>query len=72
MAINGFAVIHPGDSASLAHTFQQLLAIPGLVETKQLRICETPLGRVGAGLAPPFGLHRPLLVIMSTYTTRLT
>ena len=37
MAINGFAVIHPGDIASIAHTFQQLLAIPGLVDTKQFR-----------------------------------
>ena len=37
MAINGCAVIHPGDIASLAHTFQQLLAIPGLVDTKQFR-----------------------------------
>jgi PAS domain S-box-containing protein len=37
MAINGFAVIHPGDIASLAHTFQHLLAIPGLVDTQQFR-----------------------------------
>src|SRR5215470_18014546 len=37
MAINGFAVMHPVDLASLAHTFQQLLAIPGLVETQQFR-----------------------------------
>jgi PAS domain S-box-containing protein len=37
MAINGFAVIHPCDIASIAHTFQQLLAIPGLVDTKQFR-----------------------------------
>src|SRR5258708_3643276 len=37
MAPNGFAVIHPGDIASIAHTFQQLLAIPGLVDTKQFR-----------------------------------
>jgi PAS domain S-box-containing protein len=36
-AINGCAVIHPGDSASLTHTFQHLLAIPGLVETQQFR-----------------------------------
>jgi two-component system, LuxR family, sensor kinase FixL len=37
MAINGCAVIHPGDIASLAHTFQHLLAIPGLVDTHQFR-----------------------------------
>jgi PAS domain S-box-containing protein len=37
MTINGFDVIHPGDIHSLAHTFQQLLAIPGLVETQQFR-----------------------------------
>src|SRR4051794_32997053 len=35
MTINGFDVIHPGDIPSIAHTFQQLLATPGLVETKQ-------------------------------------
>ncbi len=38
MTINGFAVIHPGDLPSLAHTFQHLLAIPGLVDTQQFRI----------------------------------
>src|SRR5947209_1882064 len=32
MSINGSAVIHPGDIDSLAHTFQQLLAIPRLVD----------------------------------------
>ena len=37
MTINGFAVIHPGDLPSLAHTFQHLLAIPGLVATQQVR-----------------------------------
>src|SRR5437667_1282042 len=37
MAINGCAVIHPGDIASLAHPFQHLLAIPGLVDTHQFR-----------------------------------
>ena len=37
MAINGFAVIHPSDIASLTHTFQHLLAIPGLVDTHQFR-----------------------------------
>ena len=37
MAINGFAIIHPDDIASLAHTFQQLLTIPGLVDTQQFR-----------------------------------
>jgi PAS domain S-box-containing protein len=37
MAINACTVIHPGDSASLGHTFQHLLAIPGLVETQQFR-----------------------------------
>jgi PAS domain S-box-containing protein len=37
MTINGFDVIHPGDIPSIAHTFQQLLAIPGLVDTKQFR-----------------------------------
>jgi PAS domain S-box-containing protein len=37
MAINGFAVIHPGDIASLTHTIQDLLAIPGLVDTQQFR-----------------------------------
>src|SRR5215469_13021602 len=37
MTINGFAVIHPGDIASFAHTFQHLLAIPGLVGTQQFR-----------------------------------
>ena len=37
MTINGFDVIHPGDIPSIAHTFQQLLATPGLVDTKQFR-----------------------------------
>jgi len=37
MTINGFDVIHPGDIPSIAHTFQQLLAIPGLVDTQQFR-----------------------------------
>jgi PAS domain S-box-containing protein len=37
MANNGFANIHPGDIASLAHTFQHMLAIPGLVDTQQFR-----------------------------------
>jgi PAS domain S-box-containing protein len=37
MAINGCAVIHPDDIASLAHPFQHLLAIPGLVDTHQFR-----------------------------------
>src|SRR6266446_2707249 len=37
MTINGFDVFHPGDIPSIAHTFQQLLAIPGLVDTKQFR-----------------------------------
>src|SRR6266567_9439515 len=37
MTINAFDVIHPGDISSMAHTFQQLLAIPGLVDTKQFR-----------------------------------
>jgi PAS domain S-box-containing protein len=37
MAINGFAVIHPGDLPSIAYTFQQPLATPGLVDTKQFR-----------------------------------
>jgi PAS domain S-box-containing protein len=37
MTINGFAVIHPGDLPSLVHTFQHLLAIPGLVATQQVR-----------------------------------
>jgi PAS domain S-box-containing protein len=37
MTTNGFAVIHPGDLPSLAHTFQHLLAIPGLVATQQVR-----------------------------------
>ncbi len=37
MTINGFDVFHPGDIPSLAHTFQQLLATPGLVDTKQFR-----------------------------------
>src|SRR5947209_190468 len=36
-SINGLAVIHPGDIASLAHTFQHLLASPGLVDTQQFR-----------------------------------
>jgi PAS domain S-box-containing protein len=38
MTINGLAVIHPGDLSSLAHTFQYLLATPGLVATQQVRI----------------------------------
>ncbi len=37
MTINGFAVIHPGDLPSLVHTFQHLLATPGLVATQQAR-----------------------------------
>jgi PAS domain S-box-containing protein len=37
MAINGCAVIHPDDIASLAHPFQHLLDIPGLVDTHQFR-----------------------------------
>ncbi len=37
MTINGFDIIHPGDLPSLAHTFQHLLAIPGLVATQQVR-----------------------------------
>ena len=37
MSINGSTVIHPGDIDSLAHTFQQLLAIPRLVDTQQFR-----------------------------------
>src|SRR5713101_2954246 len=37
MTINGFDVIHPGGLPSLAHTFQHLLAIPGLVATQQVR-----------------------------------
>jgi PAS domain S-box-containing protein len=37
MSINGFAVILPCDLPSLAHTFQHLLAIPGLVATQQVR-----------------------------------
>jgi len=39
MTLNGFDVIHPGDDSSLARTFQQLLATPGLVETQQFRSC---------------------------------
>jgi PAS domain S-box-containing protein len=39
MTFNGFAVIHPGDLPSLVHTFQHLLAIPGLVATQQIRSC---------------------------------
>src|SRR5215469_3018580 len=35
MTINGF--IHPGDIDSFAHTFQQLLAMPGLANTQQFR-----------------------------------
>ena len=37
MAINGFAVIHPGDIAALTHTMQHLPGIPGLVDTQQFR-----------------------------------
>src|SRR5713101_445682 len=37
MTINGFDIIHPGGLPSLAHTFQHLLATPGLVDTKQFR-----------------------------------
>jgi PAS domain S-box-containing protein len=37
MTINGFDVIHPGEVPALAHAFQQLLAIPGLVDTRQFR-----------------------------------
>jgi PAS domain S-box-containing protein len=37
MAINVFAVIHPGDIAFIARTFQQLLAVPGMVDTQQFR-----------------------------------
>src|SRR5215470_11873305 len=37
IAINGFALIHPGDFASAAHILQHLLAVPGLVDTKQFR-----------------------------------
>jgi PAS domain S-box-containing protein len=37
MAINRFTVIHPGDMAFIAHTFQHLLTIPGLVDTQQFR-----------------------------------
>jgi PAS domain S-box-containing protein len=37
MTINAFDVINPGDISSIAHTFQQLLATPGLVDTKQFR-----------------------------------
>src|SRR5258708_27038008 len=37
MTINGFDVIHPDDIPSIAHTFQQLLATPELVDTKQFR-----------------------------------
>ena len=37
ISINARDVIHPGDLASLAHTFQHLLAIPGLVATQQVR-----------------------------------
>ncbi len=37
MTLNGFDVIHPGDIASITYTFQQLLAVPGLVDTKQFR-----------------------------------
>jgi PAS domain S-box-containing protein len=37
MTINAFAVIHPGDIASIERTIQQLLAIHGLVDTQQFR-----------------------------------
>jgi PAS domain S-box-containing protein len=37
MAKSACAVIHPDDSVSLGHTFQHLLAIPGLVNTHQFR-----------------------------------
>jgi PAS domain S-box-containing protein len=37
MAINGWAVIHPGEITSFAHPFQHLLANPGLADTQQLR-----------------------------------
>ncbi len=37
MAKSACAVIHPDDSASLGHTLQHLLAIPGLVNTHQFR-----------------------------------
>jgi PAS domain S-box-containing protein len=37
MAINGFSIIHPGDMASLAYTFQHLLASQGIVDTQQFR-----------------------------------
>ncbi len=37
MTINGFDVMHPGDTPFIVHTFQQLLAMPGLVDTKQFR-----------------------------------
>jgi PAS domain S-box-containing protein len=44
MAINGFALIHPDDITFFAHTFQQLLASPGLVDTQQFR-CRHKEGR---------------------------
>jgi PAS domain S-box-containing protein len=37
MTINGFAVIHPDDIPAIADTFQRLLVMPGLVDTKQFR-----------------------------------
>src|SRR5260370_36706032 len=43
MAINGCAVIHPDDIASLAHPFQHLLDILGLLDTYQFR-CRHKVG----------------------------
>ena len=37
MAKSAGAIVHPDDRAALAHTFQHLLAIPGLMETHQFR-----------------------------------
>ena len=37
IAVNGFAIIHPDDIVSLAHIFQHLLAVPGLIDTQQFR-----------------------------------
>ena len=37
MAASGCAIVHPDDRAALAHTFQHLLAIPGLMDTQQFR-----------------------------------
>ena len=37
MATSACAIVHPDDRAALEHTFQHLLAVPGLIDTQQFR-----------------------------------